>query len=66
MTSNPNERDLARDIRDGKEGEVMATPEQTGINTFWLRPVGGGYEWQVPRRFVEIVKRVEPTPAAHG
>lgn len=66
MTSSPNGRDLARDVRSDTVGEVMATPEQIGINTFWLRPVGGGYEWQVPRRFVEIVKRAEPAPAARG
>lgn len=59
MTSNPNGRDLARDIRSDTVGEVMATPEQTGISTFWLRPVGGGCEWQVPRQYVQIIKRTE-------
>jgi hypothetical protein len=52
-------RDLARDIRSDTIGEVMATPEQIGISTFWLRPVGGGYEWQVPRQYVQIVERAE-------
>lgn len=51
------QRDLARDLRDGKEGEVMATPDQVGFKTFWLRPVGGGFEWQVPREYIEIIKR---------
>ncbi|MEY9909759.1 hypothetical protein ABIA35_006002 [Catenulispora sp. MAP12-49] len=59
MTSNPNGRDLARDIRSDTIGEVMATPGQAGISTFWLRPVGGGYEWQVPPRYVQIIKRAE-------
>jgi hypothetical protein len=61
MQTRPPERqrDLARDLRDGKEGEVMATPEQTGLSQYWLRPVGGGYEWQVPRQFVQIIERAQ-------
>jgi hypothetical protein len=59
-------RDLARDTRDGKVGEVMATPEQAGIKTYWLRPVGGGVEYQVPREYIEIIECAEPAPAAHG
>lgn len=54
------QRDLARDIRDGKEGEVMATPDewQKGARgKYWLRPVGGGEEWPVPRQFVQIIER---------
>lgn len=66
MTATPNGRDLARDIRSDTIGEVMATPEQVGINTFWLRPVGGGVEWPVPRQYVEIVKRATETAAIHG
>lgn len=53
------QRDLARDIRSDIVGEVMATPDQTGVSTFWLRPVGGGYEWQVPRQYLQIIKRAE-------
>lgn len=59
MTSNPNVRDLARDIRSDTIGEVMATPQQPGISTYWLRPVGGGYEWQVPRQYVQIIERAQ-------
>lgn len=50
------QRDLARDTRDGKEAEVMARPGEAGSHTFWLRPVGGGCEYQVPDEHVEIVK----------
>lgn len=55
------ERDLARDIRDGKEGEVMAEPNPPGRRNYWLRPVGGGTEWEVPREFIEIIERAEAT-----
>lgn len=58
-------RDLARDTRDGKEGEVMATPDQIGYNQYWLRPVGGGYEYPVPREYVQIIKRADTAPT-HG
>ena len=51
------QRDLARDIRDSREGEVMATPDQVGLSQFWLRPVGGGYEWPVPRQYLQIIDR---------
>lgn len=56
MNQETKPRDLARDTRDGKEGEVMAEPGQFGHNCYWLRPIGGGYEYQVPQEYVEIVK----------
>ena len=58
-TEPERQRDLARDIRSDTIGEVMATPDQAGINTYWLRPIGGGFEWQVPRQFVQIIDRAE-------
>lgn len=58
-TEPERQRDLARDIRSDTIGEVMATPDQAGISTYWLRPIGGGFEWQVPRQFVQIIDRTE-------
>lgn len=48
-------RDLARDIRTNKQGEVMAEPNPPGRRNFWLRPVGGGIEWEVPPKFLQII-----------
>lgn len=52
-------RDLALDIRTSRQGEVMAEPNPPGRKNFWLRPVGGGTEWEVPREFIQIIKRAE-------
>lgn len=51
------QRQLARDIRSGREGEVMAEPKPPGRRNYWLRPVGGGTEWEVPREFVQLLNR---------
>lgn len=59
------QRDLARDTRDGKEGEIMAEPGQASRNHYWLRPVGGGYEWPVPREYVEIIATAKERAAVH-
>lgn len=53
------QRDLARDIRTDRKGEVMAEPDGAAIKQYWLRPVGGGREWPVPREYVQIVQRAE-------
>lgn len=47
-------RPLARDIRSDRVGEVMAKPEGV-TRMFWLRPVGGGIEWDVPKQFVQML-----------
>lgn len=62
MNQEAKRRDLARDTRDGEDGEVyevMAEPGHASRNTYFLRPVGGGYEHQVPREYVEIIQRAE-------
>lgn len=59
-------RDLARDTRDGKQGEVMAEPGESGRDLFWLRPEGGGREWDVPREHVEIIERRKAAPASQS
>lgn len=49
-------REIARDLRDGREGVVMATPDELGTRRlYWLRPFGGGREWDVPKQFVLIL-----------
>lgn len=48
-------RQLARDVRSGKEGEVMAEPLPPGRRNYWLRPVGGGVEWEAPKQFVQLI-----------
>lgn len=54
MNQEAKPRQLARDIRSGHEGEVMAEPSSGGRN-FWLRPVGGGREWEVPKQYVQLL-----------
>lgn len=58
MNQETKPRQLARDIRSGREGVVMATPEERGSGSrgqFWLRPVTGGTEWSVPREYVQLL-----------
>lgn len=59
-------RDLARDTRSGKEGEVMAKPGEGGPDRFWLRPEGGGCEWDVPSKYVEIIRQHSTAPAGQS
>jgi hypothetical protein len=59
MNQETKHRDLARDTRDGKVGEVMAEPGQASRHHYYLRPVGGGLEWDVRAEHVEIIKRAE-------
>jgi hypothetical protein len=47
-------RQLARDIRSDRIGEVMAKPAGI-VRQYWLRPVGGGREWDVPKQFVQLL-----------
>lgn len=59
--SNVNGRPLARDIRSDREGEILASPGQWGArNRYWLRPSGGGREWEVPPEFVQIIRDGDP------
>lgn len=56
MNQETRPRQLARDIRDGREGVVMATPDQWGTHgNYWLRPVTGGTEWEVPKKHVQLL-----------
>jgi len=56
MPTEPNtqHRLLARDVRTGRVGEVMADPAAPTY-VYYLRPVGGGREWEVPRESVELL-----------
>lgn len=57
MNQETKRRDLARDTRDGKVGEVMDANHNGTL--LYLRPVGGGIEWEVPRERVEIINRAK-------
>lgn len=52
---------LAVDTRDNRVGKVMATGDVPGAQgQWWLRPIGGGLEWSVPREHVaEIASGAE-------
>ena len=53
---NVKHRQLARDIRSDRVGVLMAGPDEWGAKgQYWLRPVGGGIEWDVPREFVQLL-----------
>lgn len=54
MNQEAKPRQLARDIRSSREGVVMAEPGNASRN-YWLRPVGGGREWEVPRQYVQLL-----------
>lgn len=47
-------RPLARDTRTKRVGEVMVKAGAISAN-FWLRPVGGGIEWEVPKQYIELL-----------
>lgn len=59
MNQETKRRDLARDTRNDRVGEVMAEPGQASRKNYFLRPVGGGREYEVPREYVEIIERAE-------
>lgn len=63
MTQETKRRDLARDTRDAPPGtvyEVMAEPDpNVAYSRYYLRPIGGGCERDVPPEYVEIVERRE-------
>lgn len=49
---------LARDVRTDREGVVMARPDEWWKGShgrYWLRPVAGGTEWEVPKQFVQLL-----------
>lgn len=54
MSESPR-RTLARDTRNGREGEVMDRRETSHGVRYYLRPVGGGIEWSVPREFLQPI-----------
>lgn len=54
MTQETKPRQLARDIQTGRVGEVMADPAAPTY-VYYLRPVGGGREWEAPRESVELL-----------
>jgi len=45
---------LVRDAHTEREGVVMAMPGTYGAR-FWLRPEGGGLEWEVLPEFVQTL-----------
>lgn len=55
------QRQLARDTRSNRVGDVMAEPSPASYGKYWLRPPGGGCEWDVPRECVQLLDR-EPEP----
>lgn len=63
--SGPPRRQLALDTRSGREGEIMPSPypdPDTPRRTVNLRPVGGGTEWSVPRKFLQLIHDPEQQP----
>ena len=52
--STPKPRRIARDLRTQREGVVMAAPSAHS-RRYWLRPRGGGIEWEVPKEFVQLL-----------
>ncbi|WP_212240270.1 hypothetical protein [Catenulispora pinistramenti] len=55
---------MARDIRDGREGVLMADPsDHHSCGMFWLRPVGGGREWDVPKRYLQMIDNSDESAA---
>jgi len=46
-------RQLARDVRSDILGEVTNT-SRDGRHV-WMRPIGGGQEWYVPRAHVQMI-----------
>jgi hypothetical protein len=54
-------RRRVRDLRNDRIGEVMATKLKGTV--LYLRPVGGGVEWEAPADGVEDVEQV---PSALG
>lgn len=64
MNQEAKPRQLARDVRTDTIGEVMAKAdewEKGSHGHYWLRPVGGGEEWSVPREFVQLINAL-PRP----
>ncbi|TMC48041.1 MAG: DUF2442 domain-containing protein [Chloroflexi bacterium] len=60
--SGPPRRQLALDTRSGREGEIMPSPYPDHLRDpdeakrdVSLRPVGGGIEWSVPRKFLQLI-----------
>lgn len=64
MNQETKPRQLARDIRSDREGIIMACPddrESGSRGRYWLRPVSGGREWEVPPQYVQLLGSV-PEP----
>lgn len=58
MNQETKPRQLARDVRTDREGVVMADPTEWwkgARGRFWLRPVDGGTEWDVPKQYVQLL-----------
>ena len=53
MPTEQRRRHVARDTRTDKEGEVMDETSDGAL--IYLRPAGGGTEWEVPREFVQLL-----------
>lgn len=51
----PATRQRARDTRTDREGEVMARHDTAQGVRYYLRPVGGGKEWIVPDKWVQLL-----------
>lgn len=61
MPTEQRRRQLARDKRTDRVGDVMAEPSDASYGKYWLRPPGGGYEWDVPAEYIELLGDV-PQP----
>ena len=48
-------RDLARDLNNGRVGEIMDSRLTSHGMRYDLRPVGGGREWTVPEESVQLL-----------
>ena len=51
-----HDRPLALDTATNRIGEVMETADTPGSrNLYWLRPIGGGREWDVEPQNVQLL-----------
>lgn len=52
-------RELALDTSTGRKGEVMDRIDTSHGERIYLRPPGGGREWEVPASQVTYLERVQ-------
>lgn len=57
----PSRRPLARDLSNGRVGEIMDSRDTARGVRYDLRPVGGGLEWTVPEESMQLLDREPAT-----